>query len=277
MTQYSGKEIVKLVTEYRTILNWGPAMSGKTYSLWTLVQWLKDHNLGPLHLYDLDDKCESLVRVCEKKNLLDHLIVFNYRGITPQIKANQHTPRSPDLWLAWMNDINKYSNKMITKGKGEEEIGISWKPDYQGPGAICIDTLTSFDELTTTFVMSSLGRDLGAVGSDARGDYGLIIKKLFEAINYLRKLPCIAVWNAHEQLLQDEKSSEISRLPFITGRKAPTTLPGKFNVVIYSFGNGIKYQWLVRPDASRFVRVAGTTSRDDLPDKTIEQDYRLLL
>ena len=48
MPLYKADELAKLLEERKSILTIGPQFSGKTQSLWTLVDYLKTHNLGPL-------------------------------------------------------------------------------------------------------------------------------------------------------------------------------------------------------------------------------------
>jgi len=267
MPIYQAQELIALTKIRKAILVFGPPITGKTYSLWTLVRWLKQNNLGKLHLFDLDRKCESLVRKLDKEKLLDYLLVYQY---TPPDKLGSGAtqPGSKDLFVAFQNDYNKYWDNV------EPNTG-AWKSTYTDPpGAIFIDSLTRFQEIVMDYIISSLGRPLGAPNTDARADYGKQMQKVMEAVQSLKSLPCITGWLAHDQMEKDEILGKIVVLPNVTGKKLPSMLAKEFNCVLYSVVQQVAdkatYKWQVSPQG--WVQSAGVTSRDDLP-VFVEQDY----
>lgn len=271
MADYAGEQLLKLLELRKTILNFGPPFTGKTYSLWTLVRWLKQNNFGPLHLHDLDYKCDSLVSKCHREGLLDYLKVFRYSVVDKVQSGAQNLAASKDLFVAFQSQFNKYWDQVDPRTGG-------WKDSYktEAPGAIFYDSLTRYQEIVLEYIVACLGRDIGSPGTDARSDYGKQMNKVMETVQSLKSLPCITGWLAHDQLERDEVSGKVVVLPNVTGRKLPSMLAKEFNIVIYSMtesgksGEKAKYKWQVAPQD--WVRSAGVLTRDDLPT-FVEQDY----
>lgn len=271
MPIYKGEALLNLLQVKKTILIIGPPITGKTYSLWTLVRWLKQNNLGPLHLHDLDDKCESLVLKCQKEGLLDHLLVYRYIMPDKVTKEPARQPGNRDLWLSFEREFNIYHDNLDPRsGK--------WKESYkEAPGAIILDSLSKYDEMTLEYVVAVSGHDIGAQGTDARNDFGASIKKVQETVKSLKSLPCITGWMAHESIMQDAQG-KVTILPNVTGKKFPSQLAKEFNIVLFSLtetkGDKVEYKWQTAP--KDWVRSAGVTSRVGLP-MFIDQDYSLVL
>lgn len=270
MALYEGDALEELVKTKKSIMLIGPAMSGKTYSLWTLIKWLKENNLGKLHLHDLDLKCESLVVKLKKEGLLDYLVV--HRVVVPDTLtlAPAKVVRDKAKFNLFQVDFNKHYDSVDPKTGG-------WKAGSAAPGAIFIDSLSSFQEIVKEFVMADAGHDIGASGTDARSDFWPIMSKILETIKSLKELPCISGWIMHEALTQDALGN-LSVLPNVIGKKFPSELGREFNAILYSTseakGENTVYKWQMRPKDK--VKSAGVTSRDDLP-LFIEQDFRKIL
>ena len=271
MATYKSSDLIQLVTAIRTILLYGPPFTGKTYSLWTLVKYLKKKGLGPLHLHDLDGKVESLVRKCEKEGLLDHLVVIR-QTLPDRVTADaRRQAASKDLWLMFEKDFNVYHDNMDARTGG-------WKESYkaEAPGAIIIDSLTAYNDIVLEYVIAMVGHDIGAPGTDARNDFGKAMEKMKETVKSLKSLPCITGWIAHETLQQDAVGN-ITLFPNITGNLRGQ-LAKLFNCVLYSTteskGDKTEYKWQVAP--KNWVRSAGVTSRDDL-GTFIDQNFEIIL
>lgn len=267
MPIYQSTDLIQLTKQRKAILVFGPPITGKTYSLWTLVKWLKEHNMGKLHLFDMDHKCESLVRKLDKEKLLEYLVVYQYSP-TDKVGSGATQPGSKDLFVGWQTDFNKYWDQV------DPSTG-AWKTSYKdAPGAIFIDSLTRFQEVVMEYIIATLGRPLGSPNTDARADYGKQMSKVMETVQSLKSLPCITGWLAHDQIERDEIIGKIVVLPNVTGKKLPSMLAKEFNCVLYSVvqqaDNKVSYKWQVVPQG--WVQSAGVTSRDDLP-MFVDQDY----
>lgn len=274
MPIYSGKDLLDLVKVQKSVLVYGPPITGKTYSLWTLVRYLKQQNLGKLHLFDFDGKCESLVKKLEKEGLLDRLLVYKYTEPDKVQTEARNVSYSKDRFLAFQKDFNTYWDNVDPKTG-------SWKESYKEacsdfPGAIFGDSLTKYQDIVKEYVVAMLGRDIGSAGTDARADYGKIMEKLKETIQSFKSLPCISGWLAHDSTERDELIGKIIVQPNVIGKKLPSELAREFNCVLYSCtqpgasGAKAEFKWQVSP--GNWVISAGITSRDDLP-QFVNQDY----
>lgn len=279
---YTAADIAQLIEARKSILCIGPAMSGKTYSLWTLIAYLKEHNLGPLHYFDLDQKVESLILALREEpdairlKLLDYIVVHRLKA-KPRAATRDvsKVSASKDLFEDFMNQINEFENQIdITTG--------NWKESFSC-GAVIGDSLSRYNEIVQEFVVASVGHDIGAAGSDARNDYTMIMNKVKQVIQGMKMLPCITGWIAHDQLVKNEIDGRVILIPNCAGKEtlAPN-LPTMFNVVIVSTTQEEniggqkrpKYVWQVQPGG--WVRSAGVTSKRGLP-QFVPQDYRGIL
>lgn len=276
MPIFTGAEIIKYLEGYKSILIVGPPFTGKTRSLWTLIAYLKKHNLGPLHVVDLDQKIEALVAALQdemearRDHLLDYLVVHRIQVKPKLTSAATKVTASRDMFEAMKATINEFENKIdINTGK--------WKQGFEC-GAVIIDSLSKFNEITRNWVAESLGHDFGAEKTDARNDYTIVMNKVKQTIDGLKMLPCITGWIAHIQLVQSGAEGKLMQLPSVDGKNtlAPA-LAKEFNCVLYSTGRKKKeheksdYVWQVQPGGQ--IPSAGTTARSDLP-MYVEQDFR---
>lgn len=270
MPIYTNQELITLSTTVKSIMAFGPPFTGKTYSLWTLVAYLKENNLGPLHHFDLDLKCESLVKQCQKNNLLDHLIIHRL-GVSDSLTTGVgRFEKDKEPFLDFQKQLNAiHQLKDFTTGK--------WKPNSAAPGAVVVDSLSTYCDIAMSFILGSLGHELNAPNSDARDDYGRAMSKIMETVLSVKSLPCITGWIAHAELMQSGLDGKIVRLPVVTGKKLSPKLAKEFNCVLYSLppvkeNNKEVYKWQVH-GGENGVESAGVAGRDDLPTY-IPQDYR---
>lgn len=280
MPIYTAADFATLLEARKAILNIGAPFSGKTRSLWTLVAYCKEKNLGPVHHIDLDQKVESLVDAlrtepeAKKLGLLDYLVVHRL-AVKPRLTAAAtKVTATKDLFEALQREINDFENHIdVTTG--------NWKSDFQC-GAIVIDSLTRFNKICESWVAATLGHDFGSSGTDSRNDYTIVMNKVESTINGLKMCPCITEWLAHEMIVQSGLDGKITLLPNVAGKNtlAPT-LAGMFNCTLYSFTqedptnkDKLKYVWQMH--AKGQIKSAGVTSRSDLP-LYVEQDYRKIL
>lgn len=285
MPIYTFDQVKEILEGRKTILNIGPAFSGKTYSLWTLIAYLKEHNLGKLHYFDLDHKVESLITAlteepdAKRLNIKDHIVVRRLKA-RPRIatKDASKITASKDLFEDFKTQINDYENQIdVTTGE--------WKQGFDC-GAVIIDSLTRYNEIVQEFVIAELGRDIGSVETDARSDYTMIMNKVKQAVTGMKILPCVIGWMAHDQIVKNEVDGRVILIPSCAGKGtlAPN-LPQMFNVVVVSTtqeetipgqGKRPKYVWQVQPGG--WVRSAGVTSKTGrtMP-QFIDQDYRKIL
>jgi len=267
MPIYSGLDAVALTEATRNILIWGPPITGKTFSLWTLARWLKEKDLGKLHVCDLDRKIESLVLKLQKEGLLDMIeIMQTSPKDTVQLGA-QNVAASKDEFLEIQKWINSFYDHMDPRtGKWKDGVKI---------GAIFIDSLTRFQVIVKEYTVAILGRDIGSPGTDGRADYGKIMAKTDEVIQSLKALPCITGWIAHETIERDDLIGKIVALPNMIGRKPPGEIAKEFNAVLHSRakidGGKATYEWQVVP--GEWVVSAGVTSRVDGLPPFIPQDF----
>lgn len=278
MPIFSAADLAKLLEYQKTILVIGPPFSGKTYSLWTLVAYLKQHNLGKFHYLDLDHKVESLIYALTHESEAIKLDLINYIVVRrlaakPRIagKGVSKITASKDLFEDMSKQVNEYENQIdINTGK--------WKTDFDC-GAFFIDSLSRFNEIVQEFVVATIGHDIGEKSTDARNDYVMIMNKVKQAVVGMKMLPCITGWIAHDQLIKSELDGKIILIPSVAGKDtlAPS-LPKEFNCVLVSTtqkdGDKIKYVWQVQPGG--WVRSAGVTSKSGLP-MYVPQDYRQIL
>jgi len=239
--------------------------------------------LGPLVVFDLDLKIESLVYIANKLGLLHHLIVIRPLGNSADIiMANAgRAGMNKEPFLAFQKDINVFCNGMDPQtGKfranfnyGHLLEGIEPKP--AAPGAIFIDGLTKFQDIALEFILGTLGHELNAKGTNSQDDYGRQMGKIMEAIQTVKTIPCITGWTAHEQQLQDQVGA-LTILPLVTGKKLPHALAKEFNCTLYSTsirasaGEMPKHVWQVMPDGK--VQIAGRTGWEP-PSVYVDQDY----
>ena len=266
----SDADVDNTLKAHKNILVWGPPVHGKTYSLHTLAAYLKQNELGPIHLYDLDRKCESLVKKARTEGTMDHVRVWQL-PLRPasKISTTERTQKH-DLYLEFIKAINLYYEYVDPRTGG-------WKDTYENPpGAIVVDSLTALQEIILTFVLKLSGHDIGDKGTDARQDFGKQMGKIMETIQSLKALPCIFVCTAHEQTEKDDVVGGIFTLPKVTG-KLSHYIAGEFNSVLYTTTKNsagkTEYKWLVRP--KNRIKSAGSTHSDTLPDE-IPQDFREL-
>lgn len=275
MPIYTANDLIQLNQSQKSVLIVGPPMTGKTRSLLSLARWLRKHNMGKLHLLDLDFKCESLTVPAQKEGLLDWIVVI--RIVAPDtIQPNaSRAGRDLETFEAFRTHFNTYQNQIdVTTGKWRANLP---QTPMLAPGAVFIDSLTKFGEIVLEWVSAKLGHDLGDPKTDARDDYGRQMGKIMETVSLLKKLPCITGWLAHDQIMQDPQG-KILRLPLITGKKLPQQFAKEFNCVLYSTvqrkDGKANYMWQVQP-GENWVETAGVTGREDLPT-FIPQDFEAL-
>lgn len=268
---YTAADIGKLLEGKKTFLVIGPPFTGKTRGLHTLIRVLKQRNLGPLHLFDLDEKCESLVEALEKDGNLDYLVLHRLKTIERIGAGAPKIPGSRAAFDDFMGQINSLIDQV-------EPITGQWKPGFKC-GAVIVDSLTEYNSIIMEFVASVVGHDFGAKDTDARNDYTKVMSKVEDTIGVLKALPCMSGWIAHHQIIQSGVDGQIMLIPSVTGKNtlAPN-LAKKFNCVLVSTtqkeGNKIKYVWQVQPDG--WIKSAGVTGKINLP-LFIDQDYGLIL
>lgn len=272
---YKANDLIQLLQSQKSILVIGPSFTGKTQSLWTLVDWLRKNNRGPLHLHDLDRKCASLIAKCQEvdKTLLDHIIIHRLVAQDKVESGAAKVGQNRNLWLEFQQDLNSYHDHLdMTTGQ--------FKPDFPC-GAIFIDSLSKYNEIVLEYVASIEGHDIGAKGTDARNDYQKAINKIKQTIDSVKSIPCITGWIAHDMIIRSEFDGKIVLLPSVSGQNtlAPA-LSKEFNIVLFSLtepgaNNKQEFKWQIKPGG--WVRSAGIVAgKSDLPD-FIPQDYRTIL
>lgn len=278
MPIYRADEIAKLLEGRKTILNVGPPFSGKTRSLWTLVAYLKEKNLGPLHIIDLDQKVESLIVALREEpealrlDLINYIAVHRLAAKDRVESGARKVDNNKEPFLDFQKQFNSFHDQIdINTGQ--------WKAGFEC-GAVFIDSLSKYNEICQEYIAAEVGHDFGAKETDARNDYSKLMNKVRQTVESLKSLPCITGWLAHDQLVQSEVDGKIVLLPNVAGKNtlAPS-LAKEFNVVVFSTrqeekGKDSKYMWQVRPEG--WVRSAGVTSKSNLPT-FVEQDYRKIL
>lgn len=271
MPIYTAADMLKLLEGRKTILVIGPPFTGKTRSLHTLIRVLKQRNLGPLHLFDLDQKCESLVEACQADGNLDYLVLHRLKSVERMGGGAPKVAASRIAFDDFMGQINFFVDQV-------DPLTGTWKPNFQC-GAIIIDSLSTYNDIIMEFVVSVVGHDIGAKDTDARNDYTKVMNKVKDTVGVLKALPCMSGWIAHDQIVQSEVEGKIILVPNVVGKNtlAPN-LAKEFNCVLVSTtqkqGNQIKYVWQVQPEG--WVRSAGVTGKINLP-LFIDQDYSLIL
>lgn len=273
MPIYGPNEVLSLLAGRKSILNIGPPFSGKTQSLWTLVDYLQQHNLGPLNHFDLDFKADSLIQMLKEKDLLNNYKLIRLASQTKIRSGARKIEDNRKVWEEFQHEFNKFDDQ-IDGTTGE------WKNNFTC-GAIIIDSLTKYNEILMNYVAAIVGHDFGEKGTDARNDYTKVMNKIKSTIDTLKSMPCITGWIAHDQITRSEFDGKVVLLPSVTGKDtlAPT-LSKEFGYVLYSTTQTDKqgkeeYVWQVRPGG--WVRSAGIPSTDPNLPQFIPQDYRRIL
>lgn len=277
--QLIGEALRAATARNKNVMIYGPPFRGKTTSLATLMQTptFKEDPKTRLYLWDLDYKCDPVIRLATEQGWLDRLVVYRYvPSGGAKLTQTQHTPRRPDTYLQIMQDVNALHD-MVDHATGYWRSAL---PFY--PGAVAFDGLTSYGDILLEYVMNMLAHNLGDPGTHSGSDYGKQMGKIVETIKSLKALPCIFVLLAHEEIRQDETSGRIISTPMVTG-KLRESLAREFNVAFYASTRSevdpatkqlrIVYEWLTRPEGQR--ESLGTTERDDLPLR-MPQDFSLL-
>jgi len=276
---YTREELATLLETKKSILVVGPPFTGKTRSLWTLVAVLKKRNLGPLHLVDIDEKCDSLYEALTtepdavREKLIDYLVVHRIRTKGKINLTAQKVVQDKDTFNLLARELNEFENHV------DPQTGL-WKSGFEC-GAVIVDSLSKFNEIAEEFIAATLGHDFGSQGTDARNDYTMLMSKVKQTIYGLKSLPCMSGWIAHEMLVQSGVDGKITLLPSVAGKNtlAPS-LAKNFNCVLYSTTKklkdreGVQYMWQVQPEGP--VKSAGITGKTGFP-LFIEQDYRKIL
>jgi hypothetical protein len=272
MTIYTGEELLALTQTVKSFCLFGPGLTGKTRSLWTLIKYLQAKQLGKLHLIDFDRKCESLVEKCRKEGILDWLVV---KRLDVTETLNMDAARfgmNMDFFLSYQKLLNEYHDQV-------DFLTGTWKPGYEAPGAVVNDSMSTYARYCMQFTLGKLGHKLNAPGSNGQNDYGIAMDKLEETVQSLKTLPCITGWICHADLMQVGVDGRVIRLPISLGKKLSPKLHQYFNCTIYSpppiedDKGKEKYRWQVHGGGENEVEAAGVTGRDDLP-LYIDPDFR---
>ncbi len=304
-----------LENRYQSIMIVGGYKTGKTYSLVTLLEHLDKHNpygSKNLYMFDMDgDGSESLITALEKRGHRDwakrpedggRLKVFRYiehdRHMLPQTRPS----RSMDPFMNFVNDINTVVNMYK---------GSQWLDPKIAPGALVVDSTTSFSEITFDYVLVKRGKELGGSreqGMDTDpdaprkyvepGDWVSLQEKVLDMVKTIKAMPCHRIVTFHEELIQEmvpgtlnmEKgksnpvdpkgTGRIFNMPLLSG-KLQSSIGKNFSSILYTryvaHSDPAKaYVWRVRPSESEHIAGAGSRSKQDLPDQ-IPQNFCTLL
>jgi hypothetical protein len=145
---------------------------------------------------------------------------------------------------------------------------------------LVIETLEPFSQAYLEFIAASNpGRK-----SDSKiqlQDYNVLVMKVRGALGKLMSFGKNVILTAHLEADKDENTGRVKVLPMAVGRKLGPLMPKLFSEIFSSevqkAGEGVKYVWNTKPEASGFLTFLG--SRKDrfgkLP-KYIEPDYGYL-
>ena len=186
-----------LATQRRgTFLIFGPPKTGKTQSLASLFKLQLG---GPVWYFDFDggDSIVPFVREAVKLGAQEgDIIRFSYIpvGGTKQTihQFSDHTI-SRDIYHQFIKDFNTLDDLI------DVQTG-AWKANSQAPAVVVIDSFTSFQDVLLDFVLTQVGHELGAKGTDARSDWGLQMGKIRKTVKALQALPCLSIVLAHEKV-----------------------------------------------------------------------------
>lgn len=252
------------------ILNFGPSGNGKTRSLITLLRL----GIKPIWINDFDEGAEPFLRLAVKEPNIhpDDVRIFTYhvqsRRLDQNLKASG-TQADKDEYMKFCDDINKLFNHV-------DYATDNWKPglleERKVPAAIVIDSASALQDLLISAAFFDENAYTGKAGTDARMYFGRAMRKTVEIVRSLKSLPCITIWNAHEDLYKIEASGEMRIDPGFTGKLA-REIAADFDVVMYSQKKTDKYTWLLTPDG--WIRSAKTRFSEGL--KEVEQDYAKIL
>jgi hypothetical protein len=308
-----------LENRYQSIMIVGGYKTGKTYSLVTLMEHLDLHNpygSKNLYLFDMDgDGGESLISALEKRGHRDwikrpedggRLKVFRYIERNRTMLAQARPARSMDPFMNFCNDLNSVVNMYETINNETR-----WKDPKIGPGAICVDSTTSYSEMVFDYVLVKRGKELGGSreqGPDTDidapkkyvepGDWVSLQEKVVDMVKTLKAMPCHRIVTFHEELVQEiiagtltmEKgkpnpvdpkgTGKIFSLPLLSG-KLQSSIGKNFSTILYTRYRAHSdlskaYVWRVRPSEMEHIAGAGSRSKQDLPDE-ISQNFCTLL
>ena len=242
-----------------SICNYGPGKKGKTFCLSTLLYLDKR-----IDIIDLDYGVDPLFIEAKKQNK-GHLVRAYRFGKTKKRAFSQQKPdreTGHNIILDVMSHINKYYDLVDSK-----------KWDSEGPGIIVIDSMTVLNSLIFDFIIKKSGKEIGDSNTDARTWFWQQQQKLLELIEGLKELPCISIFNFHENREKDDLLGFIRVDPLCTGKQS-YVIASVFGIVVYSDVQNGKYVWRVMPSTQ--VSSAGSRFTKGLPDY-IPQDYAILL
>lgn len=227
--------------QHPTIMVLGSIGSGKTYGLRTLTPY------GKVVILDIDRQASKLFDC--KETVIENLEVID---VNPPAKANG----DPD----WLETFKAIENFLVELSQAKEP-----------PFAVCIDTLTTLNEICLNYVRSIENVDLGKTQLQHYNMGKEYLERLLRKFLIIR---AIRVVNCHLIKEKDDVSGRIVSRPNLPGQMADL-LPGKFQNILFSEVSGSrdakKWSFVTVPDDQTIARV----SRSMKP--VIPQDFGIIL
>lgn len=97
--------------------------------------------------------------------------------------------------------------------------------------SVIIDSMTTLQECCMRYIQYN---NRSASKMPTLQEWGMLIDKLQDTLYKVTSLDCNVVVTAHEQVIQDDLTSEILVLPLISGKKLPDRLPLWFDEVYHA-------------------------------------------
>lgn len=277
----------------------GPPKTGKTESIASMLK-VFDATHQPNRIiehFDLDeDGSISLIRKVRELDRLPQLRVHRFRRqMGEKVKVDETPNRFGDEAKDFINEFNGLYD-LVNGTTGE------WKVPETAPGVVCIDSMTSLQDLLWNFILSERQREIGA-GPRTQGgtgpgpvtfdEWSLLRSKIVEVVKAAKGLPCHSIFCFHLDYRTEEagRQQKITQggqvvleptyvagsyhhVPMIVGQLAFSILK-EFSVCLESTFQLGKYEWKVVPDERS--RAIGSRAKPAFKAGQVAQDFSLVL